>query len=491
MSGPDFRKSLVTGSFWIALSEGLKAVAELSSAIVAARVLAPADFGLMGAVMLTIAVLENFSKTGFDQALIQKQEAVEPYLNVAWTWHVVRGVGLAILLAILAPFIADFYNEPALKYLIWVTTFHVVLQGLQNIGLLFFSRDLNFKTICFVNALQAFASAGVAIPAVIYFQNVWGLVVGLVASALVTTVVSYLVHPWRPRFEWDFARFKNLTRYGKWITGLSIIGFVVTQGDDIFVSKYVGITALAFYQLAFSISNLPATKITHVLSRVSFPTYSRLQDNPTELKGAFLGVMRTTLLISAPLSVAIWLASEGIVQHIIGLKWAPILPLIQILVVAAFVRSFAALGGALFQACERPDLDFKMNAPRLIIMVTLIWPFASEWGLEGASMVVLLAILGCLPTWFYGVYKLTGLTPLQALLLNGPAIVLAALFGAVWLGLEAALQMIMDPSLFSFLATLILTILAWLGLTRVIGKFWPAADVIGLASAAVKPKRVV
>ena len=173
----------------------------------------------MGTVLLTISVLENFSRTGFDQALIQKQDDVEPYLNVAWTWHVIRGVGIAVLLALLAVPVSAFFDQPTLKYLVWAMTAQVVFQSAQNIGLVFFSRDLNFKTICVVNGLQAFASAGVAIPAVLYFKNVWGLVIGLIAGAFVSTVVSFIAQPFRPKLAWDTARFKELTRYGKWITG--------------------------------------------------------------------------------------------------------------------------------------------------------------------------------------------------------------------------------------------------------------------------------
>lgn len=481
----DYRRTLVTGSFWIALSEVLKAVAELSSSVIAARILAPSDFGLMGAVLLTIAVLENFSKTGFDQALIQKQESVEPYLNVAWTWHVLRGCGLALALALLAPLIADWYDEPSLKWLIWATTLQVVVQGFQNVGMLFFSRELNFKKICFVNVLQATASAGVAIPAILYFQNVWGLVWGLVASGVVTTVVSFLVHPWRPSFEWDYKRFSNLTKFGKWITGLSVIGFLVTQGDDIFISKFVGLEALAFYQLAYSISNLPATKITHVISRVSFPTYSRLQEQPDELKAVFVGVMRTTLLISAPLSVTIYLVGPGIVEHIIGAKWSPILPLIEILVVAAFVRSFAALGGALFQACDRPDLDFKMNLPRFIILCILLWPLTEHWGLEGACLGVLLSICGCLPVWFYGVNKLSGLTVWQTLKLNWPAFVLALGLFIVWLFVGKLFEGV-EPSFWAFLTQVASTLLIWLLSTRVVGRVSPEMDVVTLLKSILK-----
>jgi lipopolysaccharide exporter len=106
-----------------------------------------------------------------------------------------------------------------------------------------------------------------------------------------------------------------------------------TQGDDIFVSKYLGLTALAFYQLAYNITNFPATNITHVISRVSFPIYSRLQNDPAELRAAFMKVMKNTVLAAGLVSVVIWAGIPLVVDYVIGKQWAPIVPLVRILVV--------------------------------------------------------------------------------------------------------------------------------------------------------------
>jgi O-antigen/teichoic acid export membrane protein len=173
----------------------------------------------------------------------------------------------------------------------------------------------------------------------------------------------------------------------------------------------LGLTALGFYQLAYNVANLPATNITHVISRVSFPTYARLKHQPDELRHAFLRVVRATILIAAPVSVGIWVLIPGIVTYVIGSKWERIVPLVRILVLAGFVRSFAALAGPMFQAVGRPDLDFKMNLPRFLCTVGLIWPACARWGLEGVCWVVLVATCTTLPTWIYGIKKLVGVGP--------------------------------------------------------------------------------
>lgn len=468
--GPsDARASLLSNSFWISLSEALKTIATVASALVATRVLSKADFGLMGVVMLTASILNTLTQTGFDQALIQRKDDVSGLLDVAWTWQLLRGLALGALLVALAPGVAAFYGEPALTALIAVSALRIVALGGVNIGVLFFKRQLDFKKLFVVNSLQAFAQAGVAIPAILIWRDVWGLVAGAVAEAVVALVVSYIAHPYRPRLAWNPALLRELTGYGKWITGLTIMLFVITQGDDIFVSKYLGTAALGAYQMAYLLSNTPATKIAHVLSQVSFPSYARLQDDPPELRRAFVGVMRTTLLLSGVLSVLLGVLVPDIVAHIMSPKWASIVGLVQILVISAFIRAFAALAGALFRACDRPEWDLRMNLPRFVIIVALIWPACAWYGLEGACWVVTAAIASCLPMWFRGVRELLGLRVRDVLRESALALLSTATLALAML----AAQPLRTGAWWSALGAALAGVAGWLLLMRILGAITP------------------
>lgn len=469
MSESSTSKTLLSGSAWITVSEVISGISSLARSIIAARVLAPSDFGLMGIVFLTISILEALSRTGFQQALIQRADGVDDLLDVAWTWHVLRGLALGSLVVIAAPFLADWYGKPVLFPLLAVSASYVILQGLQNIGTVFFSRDLDFKKICLINSLRAFFTVGITIPAILILENVWALLIGFVGGAAVGLIISYIAHPYRPSFEWNWTKAKKLINFGKWITGLSIVGFVTTEGDDVFVSKYLGATALGFYRLAYEVSNWPATKVTHVISKVSFPTYSRLQHDPEALRKAFIGVMRSTLLISTTVTALVWFLVPYLVELVIGQKWERIIPLVELLVLAGLVRSVAALGGALFQASNRPDLDFKMNLPRLVVIVTLIWPFSAWWGLEGACLVVLLAVSSCLPVWFYGLHKLANLRLVDVLKHNGLALVSTVVLGGALYGYRELFGM----GWLGFAGTVSASLASWLAAMWIIGKLTP------------------
>src|SRR5690554_3889599 len=198
MKGSNAGKTLLSRSLWITVSEVIGGVSSLASSIIAARILAPEDFGLMGIVFLTISILEALSQTGFEKALIQRADAIESLLDVAWTWHLGRGLFLGGCVIAASPFLADWYGEPALFPLLAVSASYVVLKGMQNIGVVFFSRELNFKKIFFINASRAFITLGIAIPALLILRNVWALLIGFLAGAVIELIISFVAHPYRP-----------------------------------------------------------------------------------------------------------------------------------------------------------------------------------------------------------------------------------------------------------------------------------------------------
>jgi len=401
-------KILLGGSFWISLAEIVSSLAMLAVTLTGARVLSPRDFGLMATVLLVLQVLENFSQTGFESALVQREKDIEPYLDVAWTWHVLRGLFIMLVLCALAPAVSAFYEEPQLLPLMLVVSTSAFVAGTTNVSAVQFQRALNFRALFTIKLFEAGLRLFVFIPAVLYFRNVWALVVSQVGASVIRVAVSYVLHPYRPRLRWDPPRLRELIRFGRWITGMAVIGFLIGKGDDMFVSKYFGMTALGVYRLAYDIGNVPTINITHVIGRIAFPIYARLQGNQEELRRAFKNVMRASLLLSGMATVGILIGAQDLVVHVLGDKWRAAIPLIQIIVVSGFVRGVTALGGPLFQATGRPDLDFKMNFPRFLITVLGLWPAAAWLGLPGVCYVVLVAVAASFPIWMYGLNGIIG-----------------------------------------------------------------------------------
>ncbi len=405
--GRNISRSTVRGGFWMFALRVFQQLFGLTRLIILARILAPDDFGLMGIALLTMATLDTFSQTGFQAALIQKKKNIESYLDSAWTVMMLRGFVLFVILYIIAPYAALFFNTLEAKPIIQVIGVAVLLQAFTNIGVIYFQKELEFNKQFVYQLSGTLADFIVAVSAALILKNVWALVFGLLAGNAVRFIVSYLIHPYRPRFSFDLQKVKELFGFGKWALGSSIIMFLIIQGDDGFIGKFLGVTMLGFYQMAYKISNMPATEITHVISQVTFPAYSKIQDDIPKLKEAYLKVLRVTAFLSFPVAGLIFVLAPDFTRVFLGEKWMPMVPAMQVLVFWGLIRSIGATIGPVIYATGRPKTLTKYQFFQLITLVVLIYPFTKYWGILGTSLAVLIASMeGNVPA-FHKVIRIT------------------------------------------------------------------------------------
>lgn len=387
-SGGSLSQRTARGGFWVFSLRIVQQIFGLTRLVILARILAPHDFGLMGIALLTMSTIETFSQTGFQAALIQKKKDIESYLDAAWTVLILRGLVLFGILYFAAPFAASFFDTPEAKPIIQVIGLSVLFQAFTNIGVIYFQKELEFNKEFIYQLAGTLADFIVAISAVLILRNVWALVLGMLAGNAVRCFMSYLIHPYRPRLSGDLAKAKELFGFGKWVLGSSILVFLLTQGDDIFVGKLLGAVSLGFYQMAYKISNMPATEISHLIAKVTFPAYSKLQDNLSKLKEAFLKVLQLTTFLSIPIAGVIFILAPDFTKIFLGLKWMPMVPAMQVLALYGMLRAIGATTGVIFMAVGRPEISTKIKFVQLILLAILIYPFTMRWGILGASMAV-------------------------------------------------------------------------------------------------------
>ena len=391
--GATLSQRVVRGGLWVFSLKLINRLFGLASTIILARVLAPGDFGLFGIALLAMSALETFTQTGLNSALIQKKQDITAYLDTAWTFQAIRGCLLALILFATAPYVADFFGTQAAQPILQVIGLTILIQGLTNIGVIYFDKELEFHKQFAYQVSYTLANAGVAISMVLLLRSVWALVFGLLAGNLAQLIVSYFIHPYRPRPRFNQEQFTELFHFGKWYLGSSILMYLVTQGDNIVVGKLLGATALGFYQLAYRISNMPATEITHVISQVTFPAYSKLQDNIPKLREAYLKVLQLTAFLSFLVAGLIFVLGSDFTTIFLGEKWLPMVPAMQLLVFAGLLRSIQATAGAIFGAIGKPFFGTQGEFLRLFTLAMLIYPFTIRYGILGTSVAVLASIL--------------------------------------------------------------------------------------------------
>ncbi|MGB2630823.1 MAG: lipopolysaccharide biosynthesis protein, partial [Candidatus Omnitrophota bacterium] len=361
--------------------------------IVLARLLSPDDFGLMGIAILAINMLETFSQTGIETALVHKKENIEAYLDIAWTIQVTRSVILFVLLYFGAPLVAHFFNSPQALRVVRILAFLELFRGMKNIGTVYFQKELRFDKQFVLGFSGIAVNIAVSLTLAFVLRNVWALVYGSLSGAFVVLIMSYILQPYKPRIRLETLKIKELLDFGKWLLGSSILGFLITQGDDIFVGKLLGITALGLYQIAYHFSNAPATEITHVISRVTFPVYSKIQDNIPRLRDAYFNVLQLTASLSFPLAALIFVMAADFTKIFLGDKWMSMVPAMRVLAIWGLIRSVGATAGPFFYAIGRPKVIAKLQFLQLILLISTIYPLTVKWGILGTSLSVVFAAL--------------------------------------------------------------------------------------------------
>lgn len=385
-----FQKTIRSG-FWMFFLRIVDKFLYLVKIIIIARLLSPDDFGLFGIALLSTATLETFSQTGFRRALIQKKEDISSYLDTVWTIELIRGLLIAIILFFISPYIALFFETPAITQILRIIGLVFIINGLTNIAVIYFQKELDFQKFFKYQFTGTLIDAIVAIGAVFIFQSVWALVFGLLAGKIVKLIMSYKIDSYRPKLDFNILKAKELWNFGKWIFGSSILVFLITHGDDIFVGKVLGIAALGYYQMAYRISNMPATEITHVISKVTFPAYSKLQDNIAKLRECFLTILSVMAFLSFPIAGLIFILASDFTKIFLGNEWMPIVPIIQILVFWGLIRCFIGSMSSIFQSIKKPHIVTNLQGVQALVLLVIIYPLTIKWDMIGAALAVLLS----------------------------------------------------------------------------------------------------
>ena len=520
---------VVQGGVWVFALRAAQQLLAMGRLIVLMWLLAPKDFGMLGIALLTMAILNTFTQTGFQLALIQKKQDTHSFLNAAWTVGLIRCMLLFILLFLIAPLaVVLLDHKPMLKdqhidkplelisqlqqntdtlsihllenlapetvslfkiqpedeagvnllknalasdlnhiinkdrlfqddmiatlilsehnnkrlnqykqhnetvrvnlflleqaypgaikevltdritgiQIIRVIGLTFLLGAFSNIGIIYFSKELEFHKQFIYEICGVLTSVSVTIVLAYLYRNVWALVIGKLAAQLVQTILGYILHPYRPRLSWDTKKIVELWKYGRWILGSTILGFLITQGDDLFIAKLFGVTALGFYQVAYRIAVMPAQEITKVFSQVTFPAYAIIQDDRPRLRDAYLKVLQLITFLSLPLGGAIIILAPDFIRLFIKKDWEPIIPIVQILILWGTMSSIGSTAGALFNAIGKTKLSAKMQFIKLFILASLIYPLSLRWNLAGTAWAVVISTLCVQPMALYLVYKM-------------------------------------------------------------------------------------
>jgi O-antigen/teichoic acid export membrane protein len=342
---------MATGAAWMLLFRLVDRSIGLISTLILARLLIPADFGVVAMAMSIVAGLEIMTAFSFDLALIQRRDSDRRHYDAAWTLNVLFGLTNAAVLVLVAGAVANFYREPRVQGVILWLALYAALQGFANIGVIAFQKELQFHRDFLLRVIKKLCGFAVTISLAFALRSFWALVAGMLATAVCGLVLSYVMHPYRPRLGLSGCR--ELLHFSWWVLINNILIFVAHRSSDLFIGRHAGPQALGIYNVAYEISNLPTTEMVFPISRAVYPAYSRMASNLPDLRRGYLDVLSVILLA---VTGRTWNAAlaDPLVRVLLGEKWLEAIPIIPVLCMFGIIRAAMSNSGSVFLALGDP-----------------------------------------------------------------------------------------------------------------------------------------
>ncbi|MCX7982645.1 MAG: lipopolysaccharide biosynthesis protein [Syntrophales bacterium] len=379
----------ISGGLWLLALRVSTRFLGLIRSIILARLLTPADFGLVGMAMIVIAVLDIVTQTGFDATLIQRKEPSRNLIDAAWTLQAIRGGFLFLAAFLIAPWAAHFFHLSSLDLVIRFIAISFIITGIRNVGVVFFQKELRFDQSFKLEIISSLVDLFLSVGLALILRDVWALLWGGLAGNLSRFILSYLIHPYRPTLSFSPQHVKSLFNFGKWILGTGIVYALQVQIDIFAIGKIRGAKDVGLYQMAMTIATIATTEISYLIRQVTFPTFSILQDDMEGLKRAYVKVCQLASAISLPIGLLILALADDIVFVLLGHQWMNLIPCLKVLVISGLLATIGRLAYPVFLALGLPKYEALFQGFNLIVIALLIFPLTHMHGIIGAAWALL------------------------------------------------------------------------------------------------------
>ena len=399
MTVSKIKEKLVKGGFWMGMQRMSVMTFNFVKLTVLSHFLSPTEFGIFGVALICLDILDYLTHTGFQQALIQKKGDVEPYLNSVWTFRLIRSVLMAAILFAAAPLAGSFFDSQESVAVIRAISFIYIIRAVANIADLYLLKDLNFKTYFFYNLGGNLADFVLAITFAVILKSYWALFIGYISRSILRCILSYVFFKFRPKFHLEKEKIKELFQFGKWILVSAIITLMAMYLDKVLVGKLIGITALGLYQVAFRFAHTGTSELRNVLSQIYFPYFSVLQDQKEEANKSYLNLLHAVIIISMMITTGVLCLSPAFTTLFMDEKWRSIIPLIQLLSIAAFIGLLVSSGNPFFKGLGKPKLMVVLQFLKIASLIGFMFILGTEIGVRGVAISVTLANIVAFIGW--------------------------------------------------------------------------------------------
>ena len=359
--------------------------------IILARLLLPEHFGLIGMVVILIAISGTIIDSGFSQALIRDKDVSQIDYSTIFYFNLLIALLLYTVFFISAGWISTFFSEPQLVNIIRVLSLILIIDALGIIQNVVLVKKVDFKTITKANIIGVLVSSTITIVMALSGYGVWSLVVNMVILEFVQTIFLWIFNKWVPSLTFSI---QSLRKYFKFGYKLLLSGLLDTFYNNLYfllIGRFYSTAQLGFYTNASRLSDLASHSVTSTVQRVSYPVLSSIQDDEVRLRSGFRKLIRMSAFINFPLLVGLAAVATPLYSLLFGDKWLPSVTYLQLLCFAGMFYPLHAINLNILQVKGRSDLFLlieiiKKTVFTILILLSLYFKLGIL-GLIGATVV--------------------------------------------------------------------------------------------------------
>ncbi|MBB5018891.1 O-antigen/teichoic acid export membrane protein [Chitinivorax tropicus] len=459
----NLRSQVVSGLRWTAGARIVSQVFTWAMTIIVIRLLTPGDYGLLAMANIFVAFLMLMSEIGLGLSIVQADKVELPELRQIFGLVILSNMSLCVLLLVLAPLIASFFNEPRLTMVIQALAAQFPLVALTSIPKALLERKMDFKPASMLEAISAIINGVVVLLLAYWGYGVWALVWGNLVGLLLRAIGFQIMSPFREWPTFSLAGMRRFVFFGGHVTLARMLWFFYSQVDSFIVGKLLGKEPLGIYSVSMHLAGLPVARVSSVLNQVAMPAFSRVQNDLGAASAHFLKAARLMAFVVFPVSWGMSAVAPELVDLLMGKHWAgAAMPLLLLCLIMPF-RMLSSMIPAAVQGLGRPEVSV-MNQISACVVMPIAFVIGSQWGLLGISIAWVLGFPLVLLGNLFRAMPVVGLTVWQLVRSQVPPAICA---GGMWGAVELLRLVVGDLALIPRLSLLVASggamyvLLAW------------------------------
>lgn len=356
----------LSGMLWVSLDKFGGSGVNFLITVLLARLLFPEDFGIVAMAMIFFEMSSVFVESGFSTALIREKEISEIDRSTTFIFNLVSSFVLYGALYLFAPLISSFFEEPLLTAVIRVMGLNLIVGALAIVQTSTLSHKVDFRTQAMARFGAILLSGVVGVVMALQGQGVWALVARILIMAIVHTLLLWKLSPWSPSMRFSKESFRKLFGFGSKILLAGLLDRFFTEANKLVIGKYFAAATLGFYTQAAAFVNMAINTLFRTIQTVSYPVLSKLQGDLPRLKSAFRTILRLSSFVILPVLALLGVLAEPIVALLLGAKWAPSVPYLQLLCIAGATHHISSVNLNVLLVLGRSDLSLKLEVVKKV-----------------------------------------------------------------------------------------------------------------------------